>query len=294
MRHNESLRTAIYMVVRERLDPGVEKSNLERAYDTLIHLASTTTLTQPPIDQAELEDLCDLYRTLLVTSLLLRLHFGEDHYDEATCSTLQASIERCFLLLQILALTPNVAELANRLPKSRHPLLNALIEEPLVPLEKLERQELWLSVAEDDDDNEEDAVVDGCLPLPDKKQLALEEKELIGMAQRPIPDVKTLSQQQQHQRQHLPTDVLVQQGEIKMFRCGVLRLEDGSVWQLSRRRTTLVFEKQATTLRLQYREGAEVVIDKAVSLWKRELKQALDASEVRENLCLQAEDSWKA
>lgn len=294
MRHHESLRTTIDKVVRERLDPGVDKSSLERAYDTLIHLASTTTLAQPPIDQAELEDLCDLYRTLMVTSLLLRLHFGEDHYDEATCGTLQASIERCFLLLKILVLSPNVAELVHRLPQSRHPLLNALIEEPLVPLDKLERQEMWLSAAGDDDDDEEDDVVDGCLPLPDKKQLALEEKELIGMAQRPIPEVETLPQQQQHQRQHLPTDVLVQQGEIKMFRCGVLRLEDGSVWQLSHRRTTLLFEKQATTLRLQYREDAEVVINKAVSLWERGLKQAFDASEVRENLCLQAEESWEA
>lgn len=120
----------------------------------------------------------DLYRALLLSAFLL-LELGSSHHARI----LQSSVERCLLLLQVLGC---------ELPQSRHSLLQAVLEEPLVPLNKQERHYTYILQRNrnegDDDDNSDDSLEDeNVLSTMDKRQIAQEEQELVKLATRPIP-----------------------------------------------------------------------------------------------------------
>jgi hypothetical protein len=226
------LQGTIHQIVTQSLDSvdgGMRREVLEEAYTVLIGSASanTSSLIFAPYDQVWLETHCDLYRALMVTSLLLRLQHAQ-HYEESKLQRLEESVERCFTLLHILVSVKEADEsLADSIPPSHYSLLNALLQEPLVPLYKSERQQFWLSNVDDGDheysDDDDDANQQH-LELPDKKQLALEEKELLSMAQRPIPTVQFSPEVKVAEilPPRRPSDILMQHGHVQLFRCGVL------------------------------------------------------------------------
>jgi hypothetical protein len=143
----------------------------------------------------------DLYRALLLSSFLwLELAAGDDDesWDSPSCMTiLQSSAEKCLLLLQALRTTAN----HGALPTSRHALLQAVLDEPLVPLDKQERQYSYILQArtikrdtatndvkeEEELRNDEEFVV----ATMDRKELLWEEKELLKLASKPVPALTT-------------------------------------------------------------------------------------------------------
>lgn len=152
---------------------------LERMEAILSHDHST------PNDEWIL-DQADLYRALLLSSFLL-LELG---YSAEFTKLLQSSVERCLLLLQILANHHH----HHTLPSSRHSLLQAVLEEPLIPLNKQERQYTYiLQRSKRDDESDDDPRTmtleeEHVASAMDKRQLAREEQELVKLAMRPIPN----------------------------------------------------------------------------------------------------------
>jgi hypothetical protein len=179
------LQTTVHQVVTEWLRDPVERIRLEKAYDAMIVCCHSSYAYN--FIHNNVETLSDLYRALLVTSLLLRLDEYHRHSPE-TCQCLEDSVERSLVLLQILVAAPTAHDLVEKLPQSRYPLLNALLQEPLVPLCRTDRQDLWWSTATNDNEEEDDDEEEGVLSIPDKKQLAREEQQLLRMARRPIPE----------------------------------------------------------------------------------------------------------
>lgn len=129
-------------------------------------------------------DQADLYRAILLSSFLL-LELG---YSAEFTKLLQSSVERCLLLLQILANHHH----DHALPTSRHALLQAVLEEPLIPLNKQERQYTYiLQRSKHDDESDYDPRTmeeEHVLSAMDQRQLAREEQELVKLATRPIPN----------------------------------------------------------------------------------------------------------
>jgi len=128
----------------------------------------------------------DLYRSLLLASfLLLEMQINNVNNDDST-RVLQSSVERCLLLLQILYHSNS-----NSLPKSRHALLQAVLDEPLVPLDKQERQYMYVlqrNNKHDGMDDDESDVDENVVGTMDQKQLAKEEQQLLKLASKPIPN----------------------------------------------------------------------------------------------------------
>jgi hypothetical protein len=218
------LQKTIHQVVIDWLGDPIEETSLEKAFDALV---ACCNWNHDVVDHVEV--LCDMYRALLVTSFLLRLEY---HHSPDVCQCLEDSVERCLILLQILVAAPTPQDLVHKIPTSRYPLLNALLEEPLIPMCLTDRQELWMNLSSDD--QEDDEV--GVFSLPDKKQLASEEAELLEMARRPIPEPtrreveeNTTHRPTQTLRKLLPNDILVEDGGCKLYRCGVLQLEDKTI-----------------------------------------------------------------
>jgi hypothetical protein len=266
------LQTTIHQVVNEWLGDPIDEKNLEKAFDTLVACCNGK---YHMVDHVEV--LCDMYRALLVTSFLLRLEYR--HSPEVS-QCLEDSVERCFLLLQILVAAPTPQDLVHKMPTSRYPLLNALLEEPLIPMCPTDRQELWLSESNDDDEEDEEGV----FLMPDKKQLASEEEQLLDMARRPIPeqtqDVEgnNVYRQTQPHRKLLPNDILVEDGGCKLYRCGVLQLED-KTFSLS---TESVVNVENSSIHLTLGDGTcmHVPIQK-----RQDWKVALEAT--RQHLTIQ-------
>jgi hypothetical protein len=146
---------------------------------------------------------------------------------ETTKVMLQSSVERCLLLLKILANDNDNSSL----PTSRHALLQAVLGEPLIPLNKQERQYAYMLQRrnkhddddESDDDNqhmEEDEEENVVSSTMDKRQLAREEQELVKLATRPIPnnagvdqDVPPPDDDNNNEEAPLPSSI-VQQGPL--------------------------------------------------------------------------------
>ena len=132
-----SLQMTIHQVVNEWLGDPIDERSLEKAFDTLVACCNGK---YDVVNHVEV--LCDMYRALLVTSFLLRLEYR--HSPEVS-QRLEGSVERCFLLLQILVAAPTPEDLVHKMPTSRYPLLNALLEEPLIPMCPTDRQELYIA-----------------------------------------------------------------------------------------------------------------------------------------------------
>lgn len=219
------LQTTIHQVVNDWLGDPIEETSLEKAFDALVECCNRN---HDVVDHVEV--LCDMYRALLVTSFLLRLEY---HHSPEVCQCLEDSVERCLLLLQILVAAPTPQDLVLKIPTSRYPLLNALLEEPLIPMCLNDRKELWMSLSDDDQDDDDEGV----FLIPDKKQLASEEEELLDMARRPIPEQTREEEkhnlhrpsQTQPRCKLLPNDILVEDEGCKLYRCGVLQLEDKTI-----------------------------------------------------------------
>ncbi len=141
----------------------------------------------------------DLYRALLLSSFLWLELAGRPELDSPSCMTmiLQSSAEKCLLLLQALRATAN----HGALPTSRHALLQAVLDEPLVPLDKQERQYSYIlqartikrDTATNDVEEEEELINDEefVVATMDRKELLWEEKELLKLASKPVPALTT-------------------------------------------------------------------------------------------------------
>jgi hypothetical protein len=135
----------------------------------------------------------DLYRALLLSSFLwLELAGGDDELlDSQGTTILQSSVEKCLLLLQVL----HTANHGTALPESRHVLLQAVLDEPLVPLDKQERQYSYILQARTtkwDTNAHNDALLINdeefiTVATMDRKELIRQEKELLKLASKPVP-----------------------------------------------------------------------------------------------------------
>jgi hypothetical protein len=135
----------------------------------------------------------DLYRALLLSSFLWLELAGSGELVLDSLTILQSSAEKCLLLLQALRTTTN----HGALPTSRHALLQAVLDEPLVPLDKQERQYSYIlqartikrDTATNDDEEEEELRNDEefVVATMDRKELLWEEKELLKLASKPVP-----------------------------------------------------------------------------------------------------------
>jgi len=312
------LQETIHQVVTQCLDSSegvMVRENLEESYTVLIHAASTaSSAVFAPYDPCWLETQCDLYRALIVTSLLLRLqHYRQ--YDQEKCQCLEDSVERCFALLKIMIGTTE--DLPGTIPPSRYNILNSLLLEPLVPLSKPERERLWLSNDEAADINAGDEDNDGegdtnHLMLPDKKQLALEELQLLSMARRPIPEPARVSFSPEIEFSaplpKRPSDVLMQHRRVQLFRCGVLLVQqqhEGTYSLLFSSKTTVQQDVNAdddTTLRVQIMDGGDSnpnnsiqisIVDKHNrQVWIDAFEVALQHARMRDELRCEAKELW--
>ena len=189
-----------------------------------------------------IQDVADVYRCIIVSSfLLLQLkdfscssgsHDSQLNDGRTDKKVLQESIERSILLLRMMFAVKTEEELGTKLMDSRYPLLNALFQEPLVPLSSEERATMWTCsddapidvdgiVVDDNDDGDEDGFM-----LPSKQELIREEHELLEMANRPISSSNSGGSggrtsvgrdppNQRRQRQQLPHDVL-RSGNVRL------------------------------------------------------------------------------
>lgn len=287
------LLNVVHQVVTEWLGDPIERHNLTKAYDALIGCCRLKhCLDINKVYTSSLLILCDLYRALLVTSFLLRLQY--DHSVEA-CDCLENSVERCLWLLQILVSAPTSEELVERLPRSSYPLLNSLLEEPLIPLHQNERRELWWTISNDDDNADEEMDIEG---IPDKKQLAIEERQLLDMARRPIPeptseeDGNTYEFQLGHtnERLLLPSDVLVEDHDSKLYRCGILQLDDNTIVLTSQTRFKVV--DNCIHLNLDEKKCFRVPISTSLNDWTTALETAIRQIHVQDTLRNQTPSLW--
>ena len=288
------LPTIIHQVVTEWLGDPIECKNLAKAYDALIGCCNIKCSLDILDDKSStLPILCDLYRALLVTSFLLRLNYP---HSSETCHCLENSVERCLWLLQILVAAPTSQDLVGRLPPSSYPLLAALLEEPLIPLHRNERNELWWSLSSYDDDEDEDNCIEG---IPDKKQLAIEEQQLLDMARRPIPE-RTNDQEDNTAEFHaeyrkdpllLPSDILVEDNGYKLHRCGVLHVDDRTLVLTSQ--TT--FDADNGVIHLKIDEDSHIRLQISTSrslIWAASLQTAIREKTVQETLRNQTPALW--
>ena len=198
----ESLQQAIDWLDAEE----VQIVNIQRAHDVLLDLVQesqtqqqqqrdvmtfsertrTQLLTEPNMFADWLDDQSDLYRCIILSSFLL-LQLMERIPEFAV---LQDTIERAVLVLRVMYNASDDVALSNSILESRYPLLNALFQEPLLPLSKAERTQLWddtvepISIQDVDGDTASSNVLATITP----KELLREENQLLDMAEREIPN----------------------------------------------------------------------------------------------------------
>ncbi|KAI2510893.1 hypothetical protein MHU86_3514 [Fragilaria crotonensis] len=284
----------LHQVVTEWLGDPIERHNLTKAYDALIGCCTEKHNLQSYEEYtSSLHVLCDLYRALLVTSFLLRL---QNAHSLEACDCLEKSVERCLWLLQILVAAPTSEELVGRLPRSSYPLLNSLLEEPLIPLHQKERLEFWWNPSNDDDNDDEEIGIEG---IPDKKQLAIEERQLLDMARRPIPEPSSEQEgnayefEIDHSNQPLllPIDVLVEDHGCKLYRCGILHLDDNAIVLTSK----TSFKVVGSIIHLDLDEERCIHVQISPSLtpdWTTALETAIRQLSVQDKLRNQSPSLW--
>jgi hypothetical protein len=181
-----------------------------------------------------------------------------------------------------------------------------MLQEPLVPLSKSERQQFWLS-NDDDDDNDDDHFDDANqqqLELPDKKQLALEEKELLLMAHRSIPTVQFSPEVKVAEPlpPRRPCDILMQHGHVQLFRCGVLLQygDQGKRFFFSSK-TKIQEDLTSTGICIQIMDSnahpansiqLTIADPKNRSAWNKAFEVSLQHARIRDGLRLEASELW--
>jgi hypothetical protein len=196
-----TLRESLQQVMEWLDAEEVRVVNLQRAHDVLLELVQQQTppqqamafsertrtqlTTEPTMFADWLDDQSDLYRCIILSSFLL-LQLMERIPEFAL---LQDSIERALLVLRVLYNASDDVALSNFILESRYPLLNALFQEPLLPLSKAERTQLWddtvepISIQDVDGDTGTSEVI-----VISPKELLREENQLLDMAEREIPN----------------------------------------------------------------------------------------------------------
>lgn len=179
----ESVRQAYTVLQREAIQGGAAAAHLrvERIQSILDN--DDASDNEQIVDWIQQQ--ADVFRALLLASFLLLEMDNTD--NRQTARVLQSSVERCLLLLQVLN-TSN----SNALPQSRHVLLQAVLDEPLIPLDKQERQYMYVLQRSnknnhDENNQETDVEEDNVMGTIDKNELIQEEKELLKLASRPVP-----------------------------------------------------------------------------------------------------------
>ena len=286
--------TIIHQVVTEWLGDPIERHNLTKAYDALIDCCRfTCSLDVNDDNSATFPMLCDLYRALLVTSFLLRLNYS---HSSENCRCLETSVERCLWLLQILVAAPTSQELVGRLPPSSYPLLTALLDEPLIPLHLNERHDLWWGLSNNDDDEHEEVGIEG---IPDKKQLAIEERQLLDMARHPIPEptanqedcANEFQMEQPKDPLLLPSDILVEDNGSKLNRRGVLHVEGSTIVLTSQ--TTFKADNALIHLKLDGERIIHLRISMSRTLdWTAAMQTAIEHKTVEDTLRNQTPALW--
>lgn len=175
--------------------PNLNVRELQRAYDLLCDEVAVVAMEDFVLrDQliascisgeslAWWTDQMDLYRAIITVSFLL---LQMKTFDTKSARTLQNTIEQALLILKLLAGTDKEERLGERLIPSRYPLLNALLQEPLLPLSRLDRMELWHVSSEPIEADEEEGDENGIM-IPSRQELLREETELIKLARKPLP-----------------------------------------------------------------------------------------------------------
>lgn len=203
------------------IDPAegqaLDVHDLQRAYDVLVD--TSLTLHQGPVASVVasalthygsvqsafgwLEDTLDLHRAIAAVSFLL-LQLKDLQNDHEAAKTLETTIERSILMLRLTTACSNEASIPEKVTISRFSLLNALLDEPLLPLSRNERASLWRETTEPIEVPE----TENTLELPSKQQLEREERRLVQMAQKPLPS--NLPEACGVVPREQPTDLLVQ------------------------------------------------------------------------------------
>jgi hypothetical protein len=222
----------VHQVLTEALESPITEIKLKNAYDTLHTCCRDSIQFQDEISVETIPVFCDFYRAFLVVSFLLRLEGSYQLNVQSYLQTLEDSVERSIVLLQVLAAAPSEEDLVNRLPPSKYPLLNSIFSEPLIPLSLDERKAAFSSYSDHDAETVNTVFDDSdhILSIPSKRQLALEEKELLEIASIPIlTNTQTITTDMHAndpiQVSHLlkmPHDVLVEDQNVQFHRCGIL------------------------------------------------------------------------
>lgn len=291
----DPLQIIVEKVVTKWLDPPrgqkIETKNLKNAHDLLIEACDNYAGPSfHPYDSSWLIVRCDLYRCIIVISLLLAV---KDNSSET--EAFEKVVEQSLLLLQILVGAESELELPYRTPPSQHRILNELLLEPLVPLTSDERQEFWASAISERKIDEEQ-IEDVTLTLPSKKELIREEQQLIKMANRPISSNHVeeffLAKENEKEQLFLPGDILCKDGGLCLMRCGALRDQNGYISWLS---------NQSSISKNKSVDSAKMVLfitkDKHFEIdderaWIEAFDLALKQVHSRHNLCKHAEKLW--
>jgi hypothetical protein len=200
-----SLRESLQQVMEWIDAEEVQIASIQKAHDLLLELVRqplaqdmsfterqcTQLLTEPTIFADWLDDQTDLYRCIILSSfLLIQLMERIPEFD-----LLQDSIERALLVLRVLYNASDDVALSKAILESRYPLLNALFAEPLLPLSKTERRQMWddtiQPISIQDVDAEHTGIAELILISP--KELEREEKQLLDIAGREIPNNQTMA-----------------------------------------------------------------------------------------------------
>ena len=158
-------------------------------------------LSNTPFDNQEwIQPQTDLYRALLLSSFLwleLLHHHGGNVDAGTTRRILQSSVEQCLLLLHVLYHRNHGV-----LPKSRHALLQAVLDEPLLPLDQQQRQLSYiLQQTETNNEKEECSISENdeefMVATMNRKELLREEEELRKLASTPLPTISVAGKEKE-------------------------------------------------------------------------------------------------
>jgi hypothetical protein len=327
------MENVVHDVLTNSLESPISETKLRYAYDTLLSCCPDNgddySFHQDPypkkISIDSIRVLCDYYRAFLVVSFLLRLE-GSNHLRLSSCSeqqqlqlqqqqTLEESVERCIWLLQILVAAPTELDLVNRLPVSKYPLLNSLFHEPLIPLCRDARQSTFASFTDkeadtltttsiwEEEEEEDDSSSQHIFFLrpSSKAQLALEEKELLAMASRPIPSDSQTNVTDIHDDSwrispsfQLPNDIMAKDQNVRLYRCGILDFDSTSSILLSplEARNIKVCTNQ---VEIQLNDGRYMNIPLTYSTceeWKEAIESICNDMQTQELLRHRAMDFW--
>mmetsp|Transcript_12535 Transcript_12535/g.19397 ORF Transcript_12535/g.19397 Transcript_12535/m.19397 type:complete len:292 (-) Transcript_12535:249-1124(-) len=289
-----SIEAIVQKVVMQFLEPPrgekIETKNLTDAHDQLIHACDSCNDSEfRPHDSSWLIARCDFYRCLIVVSLLLAVNNGVSKTE-----ALEKIVEQSLILLQILVGAESELDLPDRTPPSQYSILNDLLIEPLVPLSHEERQQLWISNSQGRINEEE--IENVTLPLPNKMELIKEERQLIKMANRPIPSnykekIPLLEENIENQL-FLPGDILCKDERLLLLRCGALLDQNGDVSWLTEKSSIVTSRKgDSKKVMLAISKEQQFEVEEGCK-WIQSFDIAQKQVQARNELRKQAEELW--